>query len=68
MKQIASPAFDKFSLLKHPFYRAWNDGNLTQTQIALYAREYGAFIRLISEGWERVRGTRALFIMEKICP
>jgi pyrroloquinoline-quinone synthase len=54
MKQFASTAFDKFSLLEHPFYKAWNDGNLTRTQIAVYAQEYGAFIRLISEGWQRV--------------
>jgi len=38
MKQIASTAFDKFSLLEHPFYKAWNDGNLTKAQIAVYAR------------------------------
>jgi pyrroloquinoline-quinone synthase len=54
MKKIASTAFDKFSLLEHPFYKSWNDGNLTKAQIAVYAQEYGAFIRLISDGWKRV--------------
>jgi pyrroloquinoline-quinone synthase len=54
MKKIAATSFDKFSLLKHPFYRAWNDGNLSQPQIAVYAQEYGAFIHLIGEGWQRV--------------
>ncbi|HLK28994.1 MAG TPA: iron-containing redox enzyme family protein [Puia sp.] len=43
----------KHSLLQHPFYLAWNEGKLTREQLALYAGEYGSFIKLISKGWQQ---------------
>ncbi len=41
------------NLLQHPFYLAWNEGKLTRDQLALYAAEYGSFIKLISKGWQQ---------------
>lgn len=41
-------------LLNHPFYQAWSDGTLPVAALADYAREYGAFIGRISDGWRTV--------------
>ncbi|HEX2722793.1 MAG TPA: hypothetical protein VHM24_07740 [Gemmatimonadaceae bacterium] len=42
------------SLLTHPFYQAWNNGTLPVAALASYAREYGAFIETIPQGWKVV--------------
>jgi pyrroloquinoline-quinone synthase len=42
------------SLLQHPFYLAWSDGTLPVPALRDYARDYGAFIRTVSQGWEAV--------------
>ena len=39
-------------ILDHPFYRSWNEGTLPLPALASYAREYGAFIDKVAEGWE----------------
>ena len=43
---------DKYHLLNHPFYKAWNDGKLTREVIKDYAEQYyqhvKAFPRYIS--------------------
>jgi pyrroloquinoline-quinone synthase len=39
------------SLLQHPFYQAWRAGTLPQEALAAYAREYGAFIASLPDGW-----------------
>ena len=39
------------SLLQHPFYLAWSDGTLPVPALQDYARDYGAFIRTVGEGW-----------------
>jgi pyrroloquinoline-quinone synthase len=39
------------SLLQHPFYIAWSNGTLPVPALKDYAREYGAFIGTISQGW-----------------
>ena len=31
---------DKYHLLKHPFYKSWNDGKLTREIIKDYAEQY----------------------------
>lgn len=41
----------KWNLLDHPFYQAWNKGTLPVEALKTYAREYGCFIRTISDGW-----------------
>ncbi len=51
MNNSFSETFKQYNLLQHPFYLAWNEGKLTQKQLALYAAEYGSFIKLISKGW-----------------
>ncbi|MGB5106047.1 MAG: CADD family putative folate metabolism protein [Candidatus Zixiibacteriota bacterium] len=38
---------DKYDLLKHPFYLRWNLGELTHTELRIYAREYFHFVRAI---------------------
>lgn len=44
---------EKYFLLKHPFYQAWNDGNLSINILQKYATEYyhhvAAFPRYISQ-------------------
>lgn len=47
-------AIEKYNLLRHPFYVAWSEGRLPVAALRDYAREYGAFIRTIGEGWSRV--------------
>lgn len=42
------------SLLQHPFYQAWSDGTLPVAALTDYAREYGAFIGRIADGWRTV--------------
>jgi pyrroloquinoline-quinone synthase len=39
------------NLLDHPFYQAWNRGELPVEALATYAREYGAFITRVADGW-----------------
>ena len=39
------------NLLEHPFYRAWSAGTLPAEALAAYAREYGAFVARLPEGW-----------------
>ena len=39
-------------LLRHPFYQAWSKGTLPLTALALYAKEYGAFIQTLPHGWQ----------------
>lgn len=53
MNHTFSGTLQQYNLLEHPFYLAWNEGKLTREQLALYAGEYGLFIKLISEGWEQ---------------
>lgn len=40
------------ALLQHPFYKAWEAGELPVDALRTYAREYGAFIRSMPVGWE----------------
>jgi pyrroloquinoline-quinone synthase len=40
------------NLLEHPFYQAWSAGMLPIEALRTYAREYGAFIRLLPRAWE----------------
>lgn len=53
MNNTFKDTLEQHSLLKHPFYLAWNEGTLTRDQLALYAGEYGSFIQLISKGWQQ---------------
>ena len=43
---------EKWALLKHPFYKAWEAGKLPQKALQAYASEYGAFIATMPQGWE----------------
>lgn len=42
----------KRSLLQNTFYRRWTEGTLPVPALKDYARECGAFIRVISIGWK----------------
>ncbi len=53
MNNTFSDTLKQYNLLEHPFYLAWNEGKLTREQFALYAGEYGSFIKLISKGWQQ---------------
>ena len=52
------------SLLEHPFYIAWSMGELPVGALKDYAREYGAFIATIRDGW-RAAGNEAVAIVEE---
>jgi pyrroloquinoline-quinone synthase len=61
MTQLSAPASARCddavanrSLLRHPFYLAWSAGTLPVAALRDYAREYGAFIRTVGQGWETV--------------
>lgn len=43
------------ALLKHPFYQAWESGELPVEALRTYAREYGAFIASMPQGWETLK-------------
>ncbi len=45
------------ALLQHPFYKAWEAGELPLAALRSYAREYGAFIRNMPVGWETLNDT-----------
>lgn len=38
-------AVAEYSMLKHPFYRAWSEGKLSKTVLAEYAKQYYAHVR-----------------------
>jgi pyrroloquinoline-quinone synthase len=54
----------KHSLLEHPFYVAWSMGSLPVAALKEYAREYGAFIATISQGW-RAAGEQEIARIEQ---
>jgi pyrroloquinoline-quinone synthase len=41
-------------LLNHPFYQAWNDGDVTVTQLSKYAAAYQTFMNRVPDYWKRV--------------
>lgn len=45
-------SIDRWSLLDSAFYQAWSAGTLPLEALRTYAREYGAFIALVPNGWE----------------
>ena len=51
--KILNLSLDALHLLKHPFYKAWNDGSLERKTLQMYASEYyhhvAAFPRYISQ-------------------
>ena len=48
---------EKWNLLKHPFYQAWSAGKLPVQALQVYAREYGAFIETLPQGWMALNDT-----------
>lgn len=54
VSQQCRQVIEKHNLLRHPFYVAWSEGRLPVAALRDYAREYGAFIRNIGEGWAKV--------------
>lgn len=51
LDQRLDASISRWNLLESRFYRAWNEGCLPRESLAKYAREYGAFISLIPQGW-----------------
>jgi len=45
---------EKYSLLKHPFYRAWTEGKLSRESLKLYAAQYYQHVRAFPENLRRV--------------
>lgn len=42
----------RHNLLRHPFYQAWSAGTLPLPALTDYARDWGAFVGTIEQGWE----------------
>lgn len=53
-KQTLDNKISDYNLLDHPFYEAWSAGELPVEVLRTYAREYGAFIATIPNGWETI--------------
>ena len=56
-KQALDNKIADHNLLDHPFYQAWSAGELPVETLRAYAREYGAFIATIPNGWETINDT-----------
>ena len=56
-KQALDNKIADHNLLNHPFYQAWSTGELPIETLRAYAREYGAFIATIPNGWETINDT-----------
>lgn len=56
-KQALDSKITDHNLLNHPFYQAWSAGELPLNALRAYAREYGAFISTIPNGWEALDDT-----------
>ncbi len=56
-KQALDSKIADHNLLNHPFYQAWSSGELPIEALRSYAREYGAFISTVPDGWEAVGDT-----------
>lgn len=41
-------------LLEHPFYQAWNDGEVTVEQLSEYGEAYQTFMDRVPEYWQKV--------------
>jgi pyrroloquinoline-quinone synthase len=54
----------RWSLLESRFYQAWNEGTLPVGALRSYASQYGAFIALIPDGWDRA-GESAIADLER---
>ena len=52
LKVALNARIENWKLLKHPFYQAWEAGELPLPALQSYAEEYGAFISLMPSGWE----------------
>lgn len=51
IKQELDAIVAKYNLLDHPFYKAWNTGELPVEALKTYAEEYGAFVQTVPAGW-----------------
>lgn len=54
LKKQLNESIARWGLLQHPFYRAWEAGELPRAALHSYASEYGAFIALLPQGWEAI--------------
>jgi pyrroloquinoline-quinone synthase len=52
IKQRLDSTLEKWDLLKHPFYQSWSAGTLPVEALKVYASEYGAFINILTVGWQ----------------
>lgn len=52
LEQKLDAVIQKWSLLDHPFYRAWTMGTLPTDHLKLYSSEYASFIGMVAKGWE----------------
>ena len=57
-------AVARYSLLQHPFYLAWSGGTLPVPALRDYARDYGAFIATVGQGWQAAGEPRIAAIEE----
>ena len=49
---------EKYSLLKHPFYRMWSEGKLTIDHLQGYSKEYFQLVKIVPKLVENIaKGT-----------
>jgi pyrroloquinoline-quinone synthase len=48
---LLAQSISRWNLLDSAFYRAWSAGSLPVEGLRVYAREYGAFIQRVADGW-----------------
>jgi len=51
LEQQLNQSLSRWNLLESEFYQAWSAGTLPVEALSTYAREYGAFISKIADGW-----------------
>ncbi|MCB1020527.1 MAG: iron-containing redox enzyme family protein [Acidobacteria bacterium] len=51
-QQRIDQSIARWNLLDSAFYQAWSAGTLPVDSLRLYAREYGAFILRVADGWD----------------
>ena len=55
LKTELNGRISRWALLNHPFYQAWESGKLPVEALKTYAHEYGAFNRLLPDGWQTLQ-------------
>ena len=56
MLEALDALIERHHLLKHPFYKAWSEGNLSRESLQLYAQQYYQHVRAFPHNLEQLGG------------